>query len=184
MRINRSGLFSLSLLAVLTLAACSGSNAQMPLADIQVSSEAQPASDQAANSGAAASAAGAAQQSGEYPPLVMGSPDFHETDPETVNLASGQVQFIEFFAYWCPNCKAMAPAVHGLEKIYGDRVNFVYLDRDKDSTAAIRNQLGYVYQPHFFILDGDGNILYQHSGTVPAEELQTQIEMALASSAQ
>jgi thioredoxin-related protein len=73
----------------------------------------------------------------------------------------------------------MAPSVHGLEQIYGDQVNFVYLDRDKDTTVELRNQLGYVYQPHIFILDAEGNILYQRSGYVEAVELQAQIESAL-----
>lgn len=28
------------------------------------------------------------------------SPDLHATDPSTVSLASGQLQFVEFFAFW------------------------------------------------------------------------------------
>jgi hypothetical protein len=28
------------------------------------------------------------------------SPELHATDPSSVNLASGQVQLVEFFAFW------------------------------------------------------------------------------------
>lgn len=30
----------------------------------------------------------------------LGSPELHATDPSTVKLASGQVQLVEFFAFW------------------------------------------------------------------------------------
>ena len=30
----------------------------------------------------------------------LGSPELHATDPSTVNLASGKLQLVEFFAFW------------------------------------------------------------------------------------
>lgn len=118
-------------------------------------------------------------ESPNYPDLVQGGTDFHATNPADVQLASGQVQFVEFFAYWCTVCKQMAPTVHGLEQVYGDRVNFVYLDRDDPATSDLRNALGYVYQPHYFLLDADGNILGNWTGIVPGETFQAAIETAL-----
>lgn len=33
-------------------------------------------------------------------PTQLGNPELHATDPSTVNLASGKVQLVEFFAFW------------------------------------------------------------------------------------
>ncbi|GAB4579697.1 MAG: hypothetical protein Fur0022_24350 [Anaerolineales bacterium] len=33
-------------------------------------------------------------------PTGLGSPELHATDPLSVNLASGKVQLVEFFAFW------------------------------------------------------------------------------------
>ncbi len=113
------------------------------------------------------------------PAIPMGSTTFHATDPASVSLAAGQVQFVEFFAYWCTVCKAMAPSVHGLENLYRDQVKFVYLDRDDPATDALRGQLGYIYQPHFFLLDADGNLLGEWRGYVDVEVLQQAIVEAV-----
>jgi thiol-disulfide isomerase/thioredoxin len=94
-------------------------------------------------------------------------------------LASGKVQFVEFFAYWCTVCKAMAPTVHGLENIYSADVSFVYLDRDDPATASFQEQLGYIYQPHFFLIDANGQILGEWRGYVEGEVLQQAIVASL-----
>ena len=67
----------------------------------------------------------------------------------------------------------MAPIVHGLESEYSDRVVFSYLDIDDSATSDFKKQLGYKYQPHFFLVDGQGTILMQWLGPVTAEDFRT-----------
>lgn len=194
---------TLLLAGALFLSACGGQTAAEVDADTQVQADADTSAEVQAEAeanadayaeqestpeaeagvGAEAEAQGEAQEEVEaegYPELVLGRSEMRATNPAEVTLASGQIQFIEFFAFWCSTCKAMAPHVHGLEQIYADQVNFVYLDRDDPATADLRSQLGYVYQPHVFILDGEGNILFQSVYFTEASVLQEAIETALA----
>ena len=113
------------------------------------------------------------------PPPPWVSSDLHATPPGLVKLASGNVQIIEFFAYWDGPSQAMAPLVHGLEPRYAGRVNFVYLDIDDPATGFLKKTLGYRAQPHFFVLDGAGNILDDWVGYATVDELITVIEGAL-----
>ena len=53
----------------------------------------------------------------------------------------------------------MAPIVHGLEVEYFGKVKFAYLDVDDPANDEFKKALGYRVQPHFFLLDGDGNIV-------------------------
>jgi len=73
----------------------------------------------------------------------------------------------------------MAPIVHGLEAEYYDRINVVYLDIDDPANDIFKRELGYLFQPHFFLLDGEGNILEQWLGSVRGQDLRSAIDSAL-----
>jgi hypothetical protein len=66
----------------------------------------------------------------------------------------------------------MAPIVHGLEIEYFGAINFVYLDIDDAANANFLRELGFRYQPHFILLDGEGNILQQWLGPVSADDFR------------
>jgi len=66
--------------------------------------------------------------------------------------------------------------VHGLEQQYGDRINFVYLDIDDGRNDDFKRQLGYRYQPHIFLLDGEGKTTQQWLGFVTREELEVALQ--------
>jgi len=73
----------------------------------------------------------------------------------------------------------MAPIVHGLEVEYFDRLNFVYLDVDDPANADNLKKLSYRYQPHFFLVDGEGNVLQQWLGPVKAEDFRSAFDSYL-----
>ena len=73
----------------------------------------------------------------------------------------------------------MAPIVHGFEAEYFNKINVVYLDVDNPSNDIFKRNLGYRFQPHFFLLDGEGNILVQWLGSVRGQDFRTAIESAL-----
>ena len=105
--------------------------------------------------------------------------ELHATDPATVQLASGKVQLVEFFAFWDGASKSMAPMMYGLESGYGTRINFIYLDIDDPATKRFKDQLRYRMQPHFFLLDANGSIIKQWQGYVEEQDLIAAFEAAL-----
>ncbi|MBI5944616.1 MAG: hypothetical protein HY864_09620 [Chloroflexi bacterium] len=66
----------------------------------------------------------------------------------------------------------MAPMVHGLEAEYSGRVKFTYLDADDPNTDSFQRTLGFAYQPEFYILDADGNVLKKLIGHISEEEFR------------
>jgi hypothetical protein len=70
----------------------------------------------------------------------------------------------------------MAPVVHGLELQWGSKIGFVYLDIDDPQTAPFKRALGYQYQPHIFLLDGEGTVLRQWIGFVRESDLQEALQ--------
>jgi thiol-disulfide isomerase/thioredoxin len=95
--------------------------------------------------------------------------EMQATDPSTVDLASGNPQLVELFAFWSPTSKSMAPVVHALEDKYQSRIGFVYLDIDDPRNNSFKQALGYKFPPQFFLLDRDGNIIYQWQGYVSSQ---------------
>ncbi len=64
----------------------------------------------------------------------------------------------------------MAPMVHGLEAEYFGKVKFTYLDADDSRTDGFQRALGFYYQPEFYLLDANGNLLKKFVGFVSQEE--------------
>lgn len=78
----------------------------------------------------------------------------------TINL-KGKVVFINFWASWCPPCRAEMPSLHELYKKLQNDTGFVFLfvNEDDDKTKAME----YIEKNHFSFP------VYYTSGDVPAE---------------
>jgi hypothetical protein len=66
----------------------------------------------------------------------------------------------------------MAPMVHGLEAKYFGRIKFTYLDADDPHTHEFQRALGFYYQPEFYLLDANGNVLMKWIGYVQETDLE------------
>lgn len=64
----------------------------------------------------------------------------------------------------------MAPMVHGLEAEYSGKIKFSFLDADDPNTDAFQRTLGFAYQPEFYLLDANGNVLKKFIGFVSQED--------------
>lgn len=73
----------------------------------------------------------------------------------------------------------MAPIVHGLEAEYAEQINFIYLDIDDPENGEFLRELGFRYQPHFLLLDGQGEILQQWLGPVSEEQFREAFSSAI-----
>lgn len=111
-------------------------------------------------------------------PTAIARSKMEATDPKTVTLASGEIQLLEFFAFWCGTCRSIAPIVHELEAEYSGKVKFVYLDVDDPRNDAFKQVLDFRYQPYLVLLDGDGNVLQQWVGAITAEDLRPALDAA------
>lgn len=54
--------------------------------------------------------------------------------------------------------------VHRLEIDYWGQVEFIYLDIDDKAVAEYKQQFGFYYQPHLFLLDGAGTVVQEFRG--------------------
>lgn len=75
---------------------------------------------------------------------------------------------VEFYATWCPHCKAMAPVVEEIGEMLEGKVKIVQLDVDSNSEAADAEE---VTGTPTFILYKDGKQVWRDSGEMPGELL-------------
>lgn len=75
---------------------------------------------------------------------------------------------VDFYTDWCGPCKMMIPILKKLKNRMGDQINIIKIDAEKNPAAAIRYQVRGVPT---LILFQKGEILWQKSGVVQAEQL-------------
>jgi thiol-disulfide isomerase/thioredoxin len=113
----------------------------------------------------------------------------------------GKVVVVNIWASWCGPCIAEAPGLAQLAKHYGDRVQFLGVDIQDQTTPArafiqkygwtypsvadpkgeIKRGYGFLGQPDTLVYDSAGKRVWTGAGAVDTEDLQSEIDKALAS---
>ena len=125
----------------------------------------------------------------EAPPLpqanLPGREGFEDAD-----LRAGEVSVVNFWASWCPPCRAEHPMLHRLSeegiRLYG--INFKdsaeqanrYLDDDGDPFAGVAFdpngrtaiEWGVTGPPETFIIAGDGTVLFKFIGPLVGDDYE------------
>lgn len=114
------------------------------------------------------------------------------------DLASGDLSVVNFFASWCPPCRAEHPTLTALAAagvpLYGvnyrdrtdqalrflDELGNPYTRIGRDERGRLGPDWGVIAMPETFFIDGDGNVILHFRGPVVRRSLDTQIRPALA----
>jgi cytochrome c biogenesis protein CcmG/thiol:disulfide interchange protein DsbE len=113
----------------------------------------------------------------------------------------GKVVVVNIWASWCGPCTAEAPGLAHLAKHYGDRVQFLGVDIEDQTTPArafiqkygwtypsvadpkgeIKRGYGFLGQPDTLVYNVAGTHVWTGAGVVDTSDLQSEIDKALAS---
>jgi len=115
----------------------------------------------------------------------------HTIDDREVSLDSfrGKVTIVNFWATWCPPCRAEIPDLIALQEKYRDHLQIIGISEDEDGPAVVRKYAaehkmnypiamtspefeklfpGVAALPTSFIIDPDGRIVQKHVGMLNA----------------
>ena len=73
----------------------------------------------------------------------------------------------------------MAPMVHGLEAEYFGKVKFSFLDAADPQTDVFQKTLAFYYQPEFYFLDANGNLIKKLVGFISEDEFRNMFDASL-----
>jgi thioredoxin 1 len=103
-------------------------------------------------------------------PFALSDVDFFST------LKSEALLVTDFWAAWCPPCKAMEPVIEELATEYSGKVKFAKVDVDANPVTA--QQFGIMSIPTFLITNR-GKVLDVLIGAVPKKEFEASISKYL-----
>ena len=112
---------------------------------------------------------------------------FRSEDGQLINLSEnkGKVFFINFWATWCPPCRAEMPSINTLySKVNNkDKIIFIMVDVDNKMASSVKFMKNRSYElqvyssesvipeqifngslPTTLIIDAEGNIVFHHTG--------------------
>lgn len=131
---------------------------------------------------------------------TLPSANLKTLEGQTINVQeltkSGKITVISFWATWCSPCKKELDAISDYyeewQKKYGVELVAVSVDdaRSAAKVPAMVKEKGWTYRvlldpskefqtaaniqavPHTFVLDKTGNVVFEHNGYTPGDELE------------
>src|SRR5579863_1450968 len=126
----------------------------------------------------------------------------NDLDGNPVSTAAwkGKVVFINFWATWCPPCRAEIPILIDLENRYKDRLQIVGVSLDDDDPQDVKKfaeHFGINYPivmaspeivaeyggvpalPTLFVINTDGKVVQKHEGLYSPELYETEVRLLL-----
>ena len=88
-------------------------------------------------------------------------------------LKSGKPTIVEFSATWCGLCLRMDPIVEKMKAKYGDRVNIINLNYDREK--ALVKKYGVRGTPTFVLFDSKGEFAGGAVGYIPEDKFEDMI---------
>jgi len=97
-------------------------------------------------------------------------------EQEVVEGSKTMPVLTDFWASWCPPCRAMSPIIEELAKQYDGKIKVGKYNIEEGTTVA--EKLGVQSIPAFFIYK-NGVVVDSWVGAMPKEEVAKKIETAL-----
>lgn len=88
-------------------------------------------------------------------------------------ISSSRVVLIEFYATWCPHCRAMMPIISQIRELVDGTAEIYQLDVDRETAAAEAED---IQSTPTFILYRDGKQVWRHSGQLDGNVLLQKIQ--------
>lgn len=101
------------------------------------------------------------------------------SSPVTVIGKNDKPSLVDFWAPWCENCKMEASTLAKIEQEYGDRVNFVMINGDKNEAWPYIEAFGVDAIPHMALVDSSGNVETALIGIIPKHIIEADLDVLL-----
>ncbi|HEY8148211.1 MAG TPA: thioredoxin [Vicinamibacteria bacterium] len=98
---------------------------------------------------------------------------------DTIALAADRTVVVDFWASWCPPCRALAPAIEALAE---ERTDIVVGKLDVDDHSAITERYGIQSIPTVLVFR-DGKLASRSVGLVPIERLRELVDRTVEATA-
>ena len=96
-------------------------------------------------------------------------------------LQEGKPAWLFFRTSSCPACVELKRSFDSLQEEYEGRVVFIDINLDDDRNGQLGREYRIGYVPQTYIINAEGQTTYQMVGTIPVEELRSELDKAAES---